>query len=68
MATRKRKSGPGRPPAAGEPRDVTVRLRCLAAEYDRWIAAAARDGLGFSEWARGALDDAAGRWRDKRES
>ena len=63
MATRKRKSGPGRPPAVGEPRDVTVRMRCTAAEYQRWLDAAARDGVGFSEWARSVLDDGAARWR-----
>jgi hypothetical protein len=45
----------GRPAAAGEARDVVVKLRATAAERDAWQAAASREGLPLSEWIRSRL-------------
>lgn len=53
---RKAKASLGRPPDAGEPRDVTVRLRVTDAEKARWLAAAGMSGVGLSEWIRGACE------------
>ena len=56
---RKAKASPGRPPDAGEPRDVTVRLRVTDAEKARWLAAASINRVGLSEWIRGACEGVA---------
>lgn len=53
---RKANASLGRPPDAGEPRDATVRLRVTDAEKARWLAAAAVNGVGLSEWIRGACE------------
>lgn len=52
---RKPKRGPGRPPLEVS-RDVTKRLRLTADEEAAQEAAAKREGLTWSDWARAAFD------------
>lgn len=61
MTSRRHRTGPGgvrkgagRPPLDVS-RDVTKRLRLTAAEEAEQEAAAAREGLTWSDWARAAF-------------
>lgn len=47
-------------PMQHKPPLIPMNIRCMQTEKDAWFAAAKRQRLSFSEWARMTLDNAAG--------